>query len=297
MLRFSLLALKQRAGGSPPEPTTSKPDLGPQAAQRSSGNRRPAIRKPFLVAAVTTVLLAATGSPAGAITYGVPDGNTHPEVGALIADHAYSDGTWAYCSGTLISPTVFVTAAHCGDPGQTTARVSFSSHYHDGDTVYIGQYIADPRYRGAQSDPYDLAVVVFAKAIPKLTPARLPSAGLLDRIDLKSATFTSVGYGSYEPTMGPGGPGFRYDDLRQQASGSFFALNDAWLRLSQNPTIGDGGTCYGDSGGPNFLGDSSSNLLVATTITGDTVCRSTNVDYRLDTVAAREFLGQFVTLP
>ncbi|HET8680819.1 MAG TPA: hypothetical protein VFM54_02920 [Micromonosporaceae bacterium] len=51
------------------------------------------------------------------------------------------------------------------------------------------------------------------------------------------------------------------------------------------------------SGGPNFLGGPESNLLVATTITGDSACRSTNVDYRLDTAAARQFLGQFVTLP
>ena len=71
----------------------------------------------------------------------------------------------------------------------------------------------------------------------------------------------------------------------------------AWLRLSQNASTGNGGTCYGDSGGPNFLGDGASAVLVANTITGDTACRSTNVDYRLDTDSARSFLGQFVTLP
>jgi Trypsin len=212
------------------------------------------LKKLSLLAAMATLLVAAPAAPAAAITYGVPDGDTHPQVGALIADQAYSDGTWAYCSGTLISPTVFVTAAHCGDPGQTTARVSFSTHYHDGDTLYIGRYVPDPRYRGAQSDPFDLAVVVFDRDVRGITPARLPAAGLLDRIDLKSATFTSVGYGSYEPVMGPGGPGFLYDDMRQQATGSFNSLNPAWLRLSQNPTTGNGGTCYGDSGGPNFLG-------------------------------------------
>ena len=52
-----------------------------------------------------------------------------------------------------------------------------------------------------------------------------------------------------------------------------------------NPSKGDGGTCYGDSGGPNFLG--ATNIVAATTITGDSVCRSTNVDYRLDTPDAR----------
>jgi hypothetical protein len=258
-------------------------------------------RRLLLIAATLIVSLAASGSPASAITYGVPDAGAHPEVGALIADHAYSDGTWAYCSGTLVSATVFVTAAHCGDPGQSTARVSFSTHYTDGDKTYTGRYVADPFYSGAQSDPHDLAVVVFAKPIFTITPARLPSADLLDQLKasgaLTTATFTAVGYGSYAPQRAAGGHTYLYDDLRQQASGSFNSLTNAWLRLSQNPATGDGGTCYGDSGGPNFLGDATSHLLVATTITGDSVCRATNVDYRLDTPAARNFLGQFVALP
>jgi hypothetical protein len=62
-----------------------------------------------------------------------------------------------------------------------------------------------------------------------------------------------------------------------------------------NPSTGNGGTCYGDSGGPNFLGDT--NVIAAITITGDAVCRATNVDYRLDTASARAFLADYVTLP
>lgn len=254
-----------------------------------------------MLVGVACAVILATGTPAAAITYGTPDGTTHPQVGALIADQAYSDGTWAYCSGTLVSPTVFVTAAHCGDPGQTTARISFSSHYHDGDVTYTGRYIPDPRYGGAESDPHDLAVVVLTKPVRGITPARLPSAGLLDRLKadgtLAAAAFTSVGFGSYAPQNGPGGYTYLYDDLRQQATGSYNSLTNAWLRLSENPATGDGGTCYGDSGGPNFLGGASSNLLVATTISGDSVCRATNVDYRLDTADARAFLGQYLTLP
>jgi Trypsin len=256
------------------------------------------IRHAFLAIAAAAAAVVATSSPASAITYGSPDGNTHPEVGALIADQAYSDGTWAYCSGTLISPTVLVTAAHCGDPGQTTARVSFASQYRDGDTVYTGRYVPNPLYTGAQSDPHDIAVVVFSKAIPNIKPAQLPTAGQLDADDsLQTATFTSVGYGSLAPVNGPGGKTYVYTDTRNQASGSFDSLNPAWLRLSQNPATGDGGTCYGDSGGANFLGGASSDLLVANTITGDTACQATNVDYRLDTDSARQFLGQYVTLP
>ncbi|WP_345463890.1 S1 family peptidase [Actinoallomurus oryzae] len=260
------------------------------------------MRRRFVLASLgLAASLMAVAGPASAVTYGSPDGNAHPEVGALIADQAYSDGTWAYCSGTLVSPTVFVTAAHCGDPGQTTARVSFASKYQPGATTYNGRYIPNPEYSGSQSDPHDIAVVVFDKAVPKITPARLPTAGLLDGMKmagtLQTSTFTSVGYGSLAPVNGPGGKTYVYTDTRNQASGSLNSLTNAWLRLSQNPATGNGGTCYGDSGGPNFLGDTGWNLLVATTITGDTACRSTNVDYRLDTPDARAFLGQYVTLP
>jgi hypothetical protein len=51
---------------------------------------------------------------------------------------------------------------------------------------------------------------------------------------------------------------------------------------------------------PNFLGGPASNLLVATTIAGDTPCRSTNVDYRVDrrgAVSGVQFVGEFVMLP
>jgi len=76
---------------------------------------------------------------------------------------------------------------------------------------------------------------------------------------------------------------------------TFSALNKTFLRLSQNPSTGDGGTCYGDSGGPNFLGNSR--VIASITITGDAVCRATNVTYRLDTPSARAFLDEFVRLP
>jgi hypothetical protein len=77
------------------------------------------------------------------------------------------------------------------------------------------------------------------------------------------------------------------------------AVTPAWLRLSMNSAKGDGGTCYGDSGGPNFLGAGSSetDIVAATTITGDMPCRATNVDYRLDTPSARAFLAAYITLP
>ena len=64
-----------------------------------------------------------------------------------------------------------------------------------------------------------------------------------------------------------------------------------------NPSTGSGGTCYGDSGGPHFLGGTSSNLIVSVTVTGDSVCKATDKTYRLDTATARGFLDDFVAVP
>ena len=250
------------------------------------------MRRPMVIAALL-VLPLLFAAPATAITNGEPDGNRHPNVGGLVNDEQYSDGTWIYCSGTLISPTVFLTAAHCGEEGETV-RVTFDSAYAAGDKTYTGTFHADPAYPGPSADSHDIAVVVFDKPIKGITPALLPEAGELSRLSMGQA-FTSVGYGAYEVTNSPGGHQYLYDDVRQVATGTLNAVNKTWLRISMNPATGDGGTCYGDSGGPNFLGDT--NVIAAITITGDAVCRATNVVYRLDTASARDFLDDYVTLP
>jgi hypothetical protein len=176
--------------------------------------------------------------------------------------------------------------------------VTFDSSYNAATgTAYWGTWHADPGYNQAQSDPQDVAVVVLDKPVKGIAPARLPTAGSLGSLSA-GARFTSVGYGAQSVTIDQG-PTFHYADVRYVATGGLNALNPAWLRISMNPARGNGGTRYGDSGGPNFLGAGAgeTNIVAGTTITGDSMCRATNVDYRMDTASARAFLGQYVTLP
>jgi hypothetical protein len=122
----------------------------------------------------------------------------------------------------------------------------------------------------------------------------LPTLGQLDSLP-NDQPIVAVGYGAQAVVQSQGGKSFQYADIRYVATGTFTTLTQVYLKASMNPSHGDGGTCYGDSGGPNFIGDT--NVIGGTTITGDFYCRSTNVTYRLDTPVARSFLAQYVTLP
>lgn len=145
-------------------------------------------------------------------------------------------------------------------------------------------------------------MILFDKPVKGVTPAGLPEAGLFDRLakknGLKDQRFTAVGYGVHEPTIG-GPPTFPYDGERWRSVSEFNALSGVWLRLSQNNATDDGGTCYGDSGGPNFLGagQTETNIVASITVTGDAMCLATNDTLRLDTPSARAFLDDYVTLP
>lgn len=269
------------------------------------------VKKPLLL---LVLLLAATvASSAYAITYGQPDGNGHPSTGAMVYWSPSRQAWRITCSGTLIAPTVFLTASHCTsfleDNGISLVGVSFDSQFTTGSLpdgtpvggssrVYTATMHTNPLYNQRESDPEDIAVLTLNEAPAGLTPVQLPSAGVLDQMKqagtLQGTRFTSVGYGDQEPTNEPGGKVYPFTGERRVSTGGFNALNNVWLRLSQNPSTGNGGTCFGDSGGPQFLPDGTQ---VSITISGDSVCRSTNVDYRLDTPQARAFLGQFVSLP
>jgi hypothetical protein len=262
-----------------------------------------------------------SGSPAelppNLITSGSIDAqNTHANVGALLIKRQADGQVFPICSGTLISATVFLTAGHCTLFFETvasqgfTAAVSFDNPLgwgnQSGGTTVIGatQVVTNPGYNISQADPADIGVLILPSgSTAGITPATLPALGLLNQLaaqgGLRNAVYTAVGYGVQDRVVGGGRPFFQDEnpEPRRVAQSSFGALGPGYLRLSQNTSTGNGGTCYGDSGGPNFLAVNGNLVLVAITVTGDTPCRATNVDYRIDIASARAFLGQYVTLP
>ncbi len=250
------------------------------------------MRKLIALAAVLACGVAA--SSAQAITYGTETGAAYPYVGALVTTSQRTGDDYAYCTGTLISSTVSLTAAHCDISDRTGTEqvcVTFEPEVTNDSLLYCGTFVASPLYTHRQNDPNDLAVVIFSQPVP-IQPATVVSeVGYLDKLfkarKLTPTTdFVSVGYGGTEFTNGPGGPTAEYLDTRMFATGTFRALGPGYIRISQNRATGDAGTCYGDSGGPQFL----DGLLVSITVTGDVLCKATNVVQRLDTVEAQAFI-------
>jgi secreted trypsin-like serine protease len=261
------------------------------------------------ILALVLVIAAVAATTASAITFGEADGNRHPNVGALVADwNPDSPGPDQFCTGTLVTSTLFLTAAHCmtgWEPG-TQISVTFSPTYDEGSAspsglVPVTSYVIHEKFgqSGGGADAYDIAMVTLATP-QSATPAQLPTLGLMNTYSqqqLRGLTFTAVGYGLTRTSKKTGPHAFADPEARLVAQQSLNSLKPTWLNLSMNPSTGNGGTCYGDSGGPHFLGGMTSNLLVSLTVTGDAMCRATDLTYRLDTFVAQEFLSRFGLVP
>jgi hypothetical protein len=267
------------------------------------------MRRGSLLVSLVGLIGVLVAPPAGAIVYGQFDGNQHPNVGTFVVE---IEGQKEHiCSGTLIAPTVFLTASHCTVfpeqvLGTNRVWVSFDPVFDPATAVlHPGTTHTHPEFGfsgpGGFSDPHDIAVIVLDNPVVGVTPAQLPQAGLLDQMkasnQLRGQTFTAVGYGTVRETRKKGPQNILPNDERRFGLQHMNALRPAWLQLTMNQATGNAGTCFGDSGGPHFLGGATSNLLVSITVTGDRWCKATDTTYRADIASARAFLDDFVSLP
>ena len=244
------------------------------------------------------------------VTNGTLDNNRHPEVGTIVAQYKTPGVNDQACSGTLISPTVFLTAGHCiaflQSKGFSRVGVTFDPVF-DSSAIppYSGTMHLNPAFPGTgNSDPEDLGVVVLDTPVVGITPASLPPLGMLDQKfangSLKSTLFTIVGYGATDTVFGGGSPdAMQGKGTRRYAIEGFSALNPNLMKLNMNTVFGFGGSNTGDSGGPDFLGAGSNetSIVAAIVYSGDRWGTAQDDPYRLDTPEARAFLGQYVILP
>lgn len=186
---------------------------------------------------------------------------------------------------------------HC-DLGDPRVFVSFDGAITEDSGLLPDAFHGHPGYDQVPSDPHDIAVVVPDRPVKGITPAKLPAAGALDAFSV-GAPFAAAGYGSGgEPARRPGQSPCRRARVRHDHA-QRREPRVAWLRLSQATATGGGGTCDGDSGGPDFIGSGSpeTTTIAGTTSTGDAFRNACNVTCRLDTPSARASLGRFVVLP
>lgn len=263
------------------------------------------MRKKMLVTAVLVIaVLMVVVSPVKAVTDGDPDGDGHPYVGLMVAQTANGAPLWR-CSGTLLSPTLFLTAGHCTEAPAAHAEIWFDADVESGIPANGYPFTGDvggttythPNYNPNAFYLFDLGVVVLDEPMAMDTYGVLPDLDVLDALarqrGLQDVTFTAVGYGLQQSFPDAASWKEHNARVRMVAHPRLIQINgglvgDFSLLLSNNHATG--GTCFGDSGGPNFIGDSG--VLAGVTSFGlNGNCAGTGGVYRVDKADDLEWLN------
>jgi secreted trypsin-like serine protease len=269
----------------------------------------------FITLMIVLVILLFSAMPASAVTDGELDGDAHPYVVLLLMEVG---GQPAFrCSGTLLSPTVLLTAGHCTsnypDAPYTGMRVFTESDVEAGigttnnypyagpNSVEAVSWAAHPLYETAPFFVHDVGIVILAQPIQLPEYGTLPTVNQFDswktRRGLQKVTFTSVGYGRQESF--PTAAAWKEHNTRTRyvAHPRLIQINtpgftgDFSLLLSNNANTG--GTCFGDSGGPNFLYDS--NVVAGITSFGmNGTCGGTGGVFRTDRQDVLDFIHTYL---
>ena len=267
------------------------------------------MKKFTLIISIVLILTLILAGTAFAITDGELDGEDHPNVVLLIMDVG-GEPTWR-CSATLLSPTVVLTAGHCTsnypDEPFTGMRIFTESDVQNGDNTYpyaggpnsieAAEWYAHPLYETAPFLYHDVGVVILEEPYYLDEYGVLPEVDQLDQLKTRrgrqNTTFTAVGYGLQQIN-----PVFvQSEKIRMVAEPRLIQINvpgftgDFSLLLSNNHSTG--GTCFGDSGGPNFLGDS--NVVAGVTSFGiNGNCAGTGGVFRMDRQNVLDFVSLFL---
>ena len=248
------------------------------------------MRVRLVIAGLMICAVALVPGSASAVLGGQPD-TSHPYVVMLA-----KSGT--VCSGTVLSPTVVLTAAHCFSADSGGAPVPGIHVYTDqapdpGVFEDTGTYYYDPQFSGGQgipnADTHDVAVVILDTPLALPAYGALPSPGLVDTLK-NNTPIDLVGYGVVGFARGGGQPQpialFQRFFGRTTAFKSNGAIGDEFLKLHS-------GSCFGDSGGPDLLAGSNV-VLAENSFVNNNVCAGNTYSYRVDTPQALDWITSTV---
>ena len=248
--------------------------------------------------AVLSVALLLSATP-GAITFGVFDGNDHPNVGLLIA--AIPQGFFAVCSGVLVSPTVFLTAGHCTDAIEDLGAEAFVT-FNPAPVFSIrhGTAHTHPDFDLTLPNTFDIGVVELDNPVEGIEPAAIAPLGYLDefatRRGQRDLYFTHVGYGTQAIVPRP-----MSELLRFQGTSSLINMRNVFtdgfnIQTTANPGRDRSGICFGDSGGPAFFRDTDLVVAIHSFVRNEN-CTGSSFSYRIDTEVSLDFLAGFGVFP